>query len=90
MFIQKNKLYINKNSLNRKYLSDNRYEKPIEKVNLQIDKTEGENKIVINDYFGYFLFLSFMSIWLGNFSRQKLYNIINSGNKKNKKNKQKQ
>ena len=75
MFIQKHKLYRNKNSLNRKYLSNNHYEKSIEKVNLQINKTEPENKIVINDCFGCFLFISFMSIWLGNFSRRKLYNL---------------
>ena len=41
----------------RKYLSVNHYEKPIEKVNLQIDKTEAENKIVINDCFGYILYV---------------------------------
>ena len=85
MFIQKHTLYVNRN-INKRYLSNKPYDRKIKQVNLEKDNPKMVNKIPINNTFDYFIFLSFMSIWLGNFSRRKLSIIKNKlSNKNNKK-----
>ena len=78
MFIQ-NKICINKN-INKKYSSDS-YNKFFFSNNIddnQIDLKNKSEKIIIpiSKPLDYFIFFSFMSIWLGNLTRRKLHNLL--------------
>ena len=75
MFIPNNKIYINKN-INKKYLSnDNKFVSNNENE-INVQNNSNKTILLINDPLGYFVFLSFMSIWLGNLTRRKLYNFF--------------
>lgn len=79
MFIQNNKIYINKN-INNKY-SSKPYNKFLFSKNIDDNKIDLQNKsekyiIPISKPLDYFIFLSLMSIWLGNLTRRKLNNLF--------------